>query len=237
MKKVAIVQSNYIPWKGYFDQIRNVDLFIFYDHVQYTKRDWRARNYIKTPKGKKWITIPCGSSIKRKIYEVSLSDHSWQQSHFDIIKRNYKAAKYYREYVPFFEEIYLSKTWHNLSEFNQYVVKRIAYEIMGVKTVFEDSRIYNVNSVKAEGIKEILNKCGAEIFLCGPSAKNYLNEDFLKTIKAEFVWMDYSGYSEYNQLYPPFDHQVSILDLIFNEGPNTVKYMKTLLLETSVPRM
>jgi len=234
MKRVAIIQSSYIPWKGYFDMIRNVDLFIFYDHVQYTKKDWRSRNYIKTPKGKKLITIPCGYNTKRKIYEVELKDTSWQRSHFDSIRQNYKKSKYYWKYISFFEEIYMKRLWHSLSEFNQYSIKKISRDLFNISTVFEDSRKYDIKKQREEGVREILEKCGAEIFLCGPSAKNYLSEQFLKTVPAKFVWMDYSGYPEYNQLYPPFDHNVSIIDLIMNEGPNSIQYMKTFNLEEMI---
>jgi len=227
LKKVASIQSNYIPWKGYFDIIRNVDLFIFYDNAQYTNQDWRSRNYIKTPRGKKWLTIPCGHNINRKIHEVNLTDKSWQRSHFDIIKQNYKEARYYRKYASFLEEIYLSRVWENLSEFNQYVTKRISKELLGAKTVFEDSRIYDIRSSKGDGVKELIEKSGADIYLMGPTAKAYLDEDFQYTIKAKFVWMDYSDYPEYNQLYPPFDHYVSIIDLILNEGDKAVNFMKT----------
>lgn len=76
MKKVGVIQSNYIPWKGYFDLIHDVDLFVFYDDVQYTKNDWRNRNLIKTPTGAKWLTIPVSSNLNNLIYEVELKDHS-----------------------------------------------------------------------------------------------------------------------------------------------------------------
>jgi len=231
MKKVAIIQSSYIPWKGYFDMIRNVDLFVFYDHVQYTKKDWRSRNYIKTPKGKKWLTVPCGYDTNRKIYEVELKDHSWQKSHWDSIKQNYKKAKYYWKYKAFFERIYLERKWNTLSEFNQSTIKEITSKLLGAKTVIEDSRKYNIQNSKEEGVKEILEKCEADIYLCGPSARSYLSQNFIESIRSKFVWMDYDGYPEYNQLYPPFDHYVSIIDLIFNEGENAVQYMKTIALE------
>jgi hypothetical protein len=231
-KVVAIIQSSYIPWKGYFDMIRNVDLFIFYDHVQYTKKDWRSRNFIKTPKGKKLITIPVGYDTERKIYEVPLPDKSWQRSHWASIKQNYRKSKYFWRYSPFVEEIYLGKQWDNLSEFNQYVTKNIAIEILGVNTVFEDSRIYNLENSKEKGVKEILDKCGATTYLCGPSAQSYLSDEFLSTINSKFVWMDYNNYPEYEQLFPPFDHKVSIIDMIFNLGPNVSDYLKNLDLKS-----
>ncbi|MFC2451055.1 MAG: WbqC family protein, partial [Flavobacteriaceae bacterium] len=96
--KVAILQSNYIPWKGYFDIIRSVDLFIFHDDLQYTKGDWRNRNKIKTPNGIKWLTIPCGTNEKRLICEVEITDHSWQKQHWNLIQMSYKKSEYFSVY-------------------------------------------------------------------------------------------------------------------------------------------
>lgn len=234
MKKVAVIQSSYIPWKGYFDMIRNVDLFIFYDHVQFTKQDWRSRNFIKAPEGKRFLSIPCGSNTNRKIYEVELPDNDWQRGHWDSIKQCYKKAPFFSEFKSFFDEIYLGKRWKYLSELNQYVIKKIAADILKTTTVFEDSRTYDLQHSKAEGIKEILEKCGSEIYLCGPAAKNYLRGDFIDTMSSKLVWMDYAGYPEYDQLYLPFDHNVSIIDMIFNLGYETTNYMKNLNLEKMI---
>lgn len=231
MKKVAIIQSNYIPWKGYFDMIRAVDLFIFHDDLQYTKGDWRNRNKIKTPHGTSWLTIPCGTSEKRLICEVELTDSSWQKKHWQVIQQNYSKAAYYDFYKPFFEEIFLQKKWQNLSDFNQFVIRKISKEILNVNTIFEDSRDYQLQNHKAERVRELLVKCKADIYLSGPSAKSYLSSSFLEEVGIELKWMDYSGYPEYHQLFPPFDHNVSILDLIFNEGDNAIKYMKSFSLE------
>ena len=103
MKKVAVIQSNYIPWKGYFDIIHDVDVFVFYDDLQFTKNDWRNRNKIKTPRGAEWITIPVGTDLRRLICEVELRDASWQQRHWDILLLNYKKAPYFRTYRGFLE--------------------------------------------------------------------------------------------------------------------------------------
>ena len=234
MKKVAIIQSNYIPWKGYFDMIRNVDLFIFYDHVQYTKRDWRSRNYIKAPEGKRLLSIPCGCNTNRKIYEVELPSNDWQKKHWDSIRQCYKKAPFFFKFKPFFDEIYLGRRWKYLSELNQYVIKKIAADILKTTTVFEDSRTYNLQLSKAEGVKEILQKCDCEIYLCGPAAKDYLSDDFIGTMSSKLVWMDYSGYPAYRQLYAPFEHNVSIIDMIFNLGYETINYMKKINLEQMI---
>ncbi|HLU94096.1 MAG TPA: WbqC family protein [Membranihabitans sp.] len=225
--KAAIVQSNYLPWKGYFDIINMVDLFIFYDDVQYTKRDWRNRNRIKTRDGIKWLTVPCTSSTNQRICEVSFTDANWQQKHWRTIQFNYARAKYFGEYRPIFEEIYTGRTWHNLSEFNQYTIQVIAKQILNSDTSFEDSRNYDLKGQKDERLLDLLGKCGATSYLSGPSARSYIREDLFREAGIDLVWMNYSGYPEYDQIYPPFDHYVSIIDLIFNEGPRTVDYLKS----------
>ena len=228
-KRVAILQSNYIPWKGYFDIINSADLFIFHDDLQYTKNDWRNRNKIKTPDGSVWLTVPCGSDEHRLICDVALSDRKWQRDHWNRIRQNYRKSRYFSKYADFFEDVYLKKSWTMLSELNQYLIKHIASEFLGIKTSFEDSRRYNLERKKATRVVELCVKAGATSYLSGPTAKDYLSEqDFAGTgIKLE--WMDYSRYPEYSQLYPPFEHQVSVLDLIFNEGPDARCYMKSFL--------
>ena len=226
-KRVAILQSNYIPWKGYFDIINIVDLFIFHDDLQYTKQDWRNRNKIKTPEGVKWLTIPCGTNHHRLICDVALEDHSWQQKHWNIIKNYYGKARYFKDYEGFFKSIYLEHIWINLSELNQYLIKNICKNILGIHTLFDDSRKYNLTTENQERVIELLQKVNASDYLSGPNAKSYLDEAAFKEAGINLIWMDYSDYPEYNQLYPPFEHQVSIIDLILNEGPNATQYLKS----------
>jgi hypothetical protein len=219
MKKVAILQSNYIPWKGYFDIMSKVDVFVFYDDVQYTKGDWRNRNKIKTPNGIKWLTIPCGINNKRLICEVELEDSSWQKSHWAFIENSYRKAPYFEQYQDFFKSYFLDKTWTNLSEFNQTMIKGIARELLGIETRFDDSRNYNLNGKSADRVLDLLEKTEAEIYISGPAAKAYLEPEAFSERNMELKYMDYSSYEEYPQLYPPFEHGVSIIDLIFNVGP------------------
>jgi hypothetical protein len=227
MKKVAILQSNYIPWRGYFDIINMVDEFIFYDDVQYTKNDWRNRNKIKTPRGAEWLTVPCGSSIRRLICEVALNNNLWQEKHWEKIKEYYRHSAFFPVYKDFFENIYLESKWNNLSELNQYIIKIISTDILGITTIFNDSRNFNLVNYKTERLLELLVKVGADCYISGTAAKNYLNEVLFRNENIKIYWMDYSGYPEYNQLFPPFEHQVSIIDLIFNVGPDAIKYMKS----------
>lgn len=227
MKRVAIIQSNYIPWKGYFDIINMVDLFIFHDDLKFTKQDWRNRNLIKTPEGLRWLTIPCGSSENRLINQVRLPDNKWGKKHWSIISEFYNKARYFDSYKPFFEDIYLNRKWETLSELNQYIIKKISSEILGSSTIFENSETFNLTLKKEHRIKELLIKCGAKTYLSGTSAKDYLSESFLSDFGVNLEWMDYSNYREYHQLSPPFNHNVSIIDLLFNEGPDAKSFMKS----------
>jgi len=226
-KTIAILQSNYIPWKGYFDIINSVDLFIFHDNLQYTKQDWRNRNKIKTPQGLQWLTIPCGSDENRLICDVELDDKKWQKSHWNKIKNAYFHAPFFNMYKDFFEEIYLGRQWSYLSELNQYIIKKIAKDILKSNTVFEDSRKYDLKKKKAQRVIELLKKVNAVKYISGPSAAFYLDEQMFINENIMLEWMDYSGYPEYNQLYPPFVHEVSVIDLIFNEGEGAKKFMKS----------
>ena len=229
-KKVAILQSNYIPWKGYFDLINSVDEFYFYDDLQYTHLDWRNRNKIKTNKGLEWLSVPVGKDINRLIYEVQIKDHKWQKNHWGKIYNNYLKAPHFKEYKEFFEEIYLNKTWTNLSDMNQYIIKRISCDILGIETKFYDSRDYDLNDKKKqERYVPFLKLVGATEYVSGPAAKNYLTNDMIEKEGMKLTWIDYSGYPEYHQLFPPFEHRVTILDLIFNEGPNAKQYMKSFI--------
>lgn len=228
-KKIALLQSNYIPWKGYFDLINMADTFIFHDDLQYTHGDWRNRNKIKTQNGLDWLSAPCGSSESRLICEVEFKDHSWQKKHWAKIEQNYTKAKYFKDFKDYFKAIYLDNEWCNLSEMNQHIIKSISKDILKINTKFEDSREYNLSLKKAERVLELLKKSDADVYISGPAAKNYFDESVAKEIGIKVEWMDYSGYPEYQQLYPPFEHGVTILDLIFNEGPNANKFMKSFL--------
>ena len=227
-KKVAICQSNYIPWKGYFDLISKVDLFIFHDDLQYTKNDWRNRNLIKTQNGLKWITIPCGSNEKRLINEVVIEDPSWQKKHWQMITLNYKKAIYFNEYKNFFEEFYLNNKWKSLSELNQFLIINIVKKFLNNnKTKFEKSEKYNIKSAKDKRLIELLKKSNATDYYSGPAAKNYIKDSVFKSNEIKIHWMNYNNYKTYDQLYGKFEHQVSILDLLFNLGKESKHYLKS----------
>lgn len=228
MKKIAILQSNYIPWKGYFDLINMVDEFVLYDDVQYTRRDWRNRNKIKTPSGLIWLTIPVEVKGKyfQKINETRISEKDWAKKHWRTISLNYAKARYFREYKEIFEELYLSCDEEYLSLINYRFITAIN-QVLGITTKIRWSSEFTLLDGKNERLIGICKECKANVYLSGPAAKDYIDESLFEKEGIKVEWMDYSGYPEYNQLYPPFEHGVSIIDLIFNEGPNATKFMKS----------
>ncbi len=228
-KRVAIVQSNYIPWKGYFDLINFVDEFILYDDMQYTKRDWRNRNKIKTKNGFKWLTIPVKIKGKylQKIRETEIDDIDWNSKHWRFITENYSKAPYFKDYRDEFEELYIECDENLLSRINHRFIMKIC-QLIGIKTKISFSMEYKFKGEKTEKLVDLCKQASATEYISGPAAKSYINEELFEKENIALSFMDYSGYPEYNQLFPPFEHSVSIIDLIFNEGPNVRNYMKSL---------
>lgn len=234
-KKIAVIQSNYIPWKGYFDVMNMVDVFVIYDHVQYTKRDWRNRNKIKCAQGNIWLSIPVEVKGKyhQKINETKISDQSWAQKHWKSISHCYSTAKYFKDYKDVFEEIYMNNQEELLSKVNFRFIQEIN-KILEIDTeiIWDDvfPFVQNGEAEKYNKTEKLIKICqdldGTE-YISGPKAQSYTDESLFEKAKIKLTWMDYSGYKPYKQAYGDFEHGVTILDLIFNEGPNAKDYMKS----------
>ena len=227
-KKIAILQSNYIPWKGYFDIINTVDEFILYDDVQYTKNDWRNRNKIKTKQGLIWLTIPIVLKNKfgQKIREVRISDTRWKRKHWLSISQNYSNAKYFKAYKEQFEDLYFGCSEIFLSQINYRFLAAIC-QILNIDTKISWSANFRLVEGKTERLISLCKQTGATEYISGPAAKSYINEELFRDENIALRYMDYSGYPDYQQFHLPFEHSVSIIDLIFHEGPRAKIYMKS----------
>ena len=227
-KKIAISQSNYIPWKGYFDLINMVDEFILYDDMQYTRRDWRNRNKIKTSHSTQWLTIPVDVKGKyfQSIQDTQISNTAWAKKHWSSIQHNYSKAKYFSLYKDIFQKLYLDNDENNLSQLNYNFIVTIN-KILDITTKISYSSDFKLLEGKTERLLDLCQACQATEYISGPIAKDYLYEALFTQENIKVTWMDYNNYPEYDQLYPPFEHSVTILDLIFNEGPNSKNYMKS----------
>lgn len=227
MKRVAIIQSNYIPWKGYFDVIHMVDEFILYDDMQYTKRDWRNRNMIKTPQGPQWLTIPVDVKGKyfQKINETKISDSTWSKQHWAAMVHNYAKAKYFDLYRERFEQIYKQAADEEyLSRINFRFISSIC-ELLGIRTAISWSMDYSLVEGKTERLIGLCKSAQASHYISGPSAKGYIDETLFQAAGIQLSYVDYAGYPEYPQLFPPFEHGVTILDLLFHVGPDAPYYI------------
>ena len=226
VKKVAIVQSNYIPWKGYFDIINSADVFVLYDSVQYTRNDWRNRNKIKTAHGLRWITIPVQNTTSKTIRDTMVVDNHWRKKHWNMLSHNYSKSKYFNEYKEIMKNMYLDDSASCLSEINYGFIK-VINEILKIKTDIVWSNEFKIKGDKSEKLLQICKQLEATEYISGPAAKDYIDMQLFEKADIKVSWVDYLDYPEYSQLHAPFEHNVSILDLIFNEGPNAYKFMQS----------
>lgn len=227
MKKVAILQSNYIPWKGYFDLIAYVDEFIIYDDMQFTKNDWRNRNKIKTPVGVSWLTVPVLTKGKplQKINETIINGKKWQNDHWKTLIMNYSRSCFFKEVSTWLKPLYLERDYFFISELNRTFIEAIC-SYLNIKTKISSSSEYELTGDKCERLANLCKQTGATEYISGPAAKAYLDKGVFKSLGIKLTWFDYSGYKPYDQLWGEFTNEVSILDILFNCGKNTSKYMK-----------
>ena len=200
-KKIAILQSNYIPWKGYFDLINSVDEFIIYDDMQYTVDDWRNRNKIKTKQGVQWITIPVSKKgrLNMKISEVEIADARWTRKHWLTLSNAYAKASYFKEYAGLFEDIYQHRasTIKSLSEINFLFMTEINH-ILGISTKMRMSSEFKLSEGKSERLLNICKQTGADTYLSGPAARDYLDEEIFKKQNINVIFEKFEC-QEYNQ--------------------------------------
>lgn len=227
VKKVAIVQSNYIPWKGYFDMIAAVDEFILYDDMQYTRRDWRNRNQIKTPQGLHWLTIPVRVKGKyhQSIRETEIDGRVWASAHWKTLAQNYRQASHFAEIAAWLEPLYLAETYTHLSQLNRRLIECIC-SYLGIKTTIKNSWDYTLLEGKTERLADLCVQAGGTEYISGPAAKDYMDDRVFADQGIKLTWFDYSGYPEYPQLWGQFVHGVTILDLLFNCGKDAPRHMR-----------
>lgn len=228
-KKVAIIQSNYIPWKGYFDVINKVDEFILYDEVQYTKRDWRNRNKLKTANGLAWLSVPVEVKGKyfQKISDTKLVDDSFKAKHWNTFVANYSKAKCFKDYKDRVEACYQNCPSSTISELNAHFIKELN-DILGIDTKVTFSENYPKNPDYSDDpnyrLIDLCEQSGATAYLSGPAAQSYMDVELFAKHALDVEWMEYD-YPKYLQLHGEFNHYVTVLDVIFNMGEQAKEYI------------
>lgn len=225
---VVILQPSYIPWRGYFDQIRRADLFIFYDDVQYDKHGWRNRNQIKTAQGRQWLTIPVhskGATDGVAIKDVRIDwSKPWAKNHLKALTISYSKAPHFASYTPWLASVFERRD-EFLADFTISLTIEIAREIGIAHTRFmRSSEIPGIDGQKTERLIQILKHVGAAHYISGPSARDYIEPEKFAAAKITLEYIQYN-YPEYPQLYPPYDPFVTMLDLLFMTGPDALKYV------------
>ena len=222
--KVGVIQSNYIPWRGYFDFIASVDLFVFHDDLQYTKGDWRNRNRIKTPTGAQWITVPVRywkTELLIQETEVEASDR-WRRKHINQFCAAYGQAPHLSDAVGLLESGLMGRDT-TISALNVRLIRLIcAY--LGIETRMMMSSDLGVTGSKTPRLINLLTRVGASAYLSGPSARDYLDESMFKAADISLEYKTYD-YPAYPQLWGPFDGAVTVLDLIANCGTRSREFI------------
>jgi hypothetical protein len=225
---VVILQPSFIPWRGYFGQIRKADLFIFYDDVQYDKHGWRNRNQIKTAQGKQWLTIPVHSKgvtegIPIKDVRIDWS-RPWGKAHLKALTFAYNKTPHFKDYLPLLESFY-NRHDECLADFTIETTVLLSRELGIASTRFlRSSELPGIHGVKTDRLIQILKQVSAKHYISGPAARDYVEKEKFDEAGITLEYMEYA-YPEYPQLYPPYDPYVTILDLLFMTGKSAVEFI------------
>lgn len=225
MRKIGIIQPNYIPWRGYFDFIHEVDIFVFLDDVQYTRQDWRNRNRINTINGNTiWLSVPIIGGINQLIKDVIIDNsQNWIRKHLDSIKQNYGKATYFNEYFELIENE-LSKQYESLSDLDISLTKTLS-DRLKITTEFINSSTIPSEGTKDVKLIQIVKHLKGDLYLSGPAAKDYIQPKLWEDAGVTIAYKEYPRYLEYPQISTPFEPAVSIIDLLFMVGPKANDYI------------
>jgi hypothetical protein len=195
--------------------------------MQYTRRDWRNRNQIKTPQGVQWLTVPVlvKGKYHQKIRETEIEGTQWPPNHWKALEQNYRRAPHFSEIAAWLKPLYLQESYSHISQLNRRFIEAIC-RYLGINTKITNSCDYTVVEGKTERLADLCAQANGTEYISGPAAKSYVEEQVFIEKGITIVWFDYSGYPEYPQLWGGFTHGVTVLDLLFNCGKDSPRYMR-----------
>lgn len=224
------MQPTYLPWIGYFDLMDQADVFVFLDNVQFAKRSWQQRNRIKTPRGLEWLTVPVNVSGRyhQLISDVEIADQSYVTRHLSAIRRNYACASYFKSVYSYLEGLFHSASKsRRLLHLNAQIITAIA-EIMGLQKPIIMASDITHEGKRSERLALICSKLNADTYLSALGSAEYLLQEVHEFSKRGIrVLFHHYEHPHYNQLYPPFMPYASIIDLIFNEGFEILRIIRS----------
>lgn len=224
--RVGVIQSNYLPWRGYFDFIDDVDLFVVHDDLQFTKGDWRNRNRIKTPQGSRWLTVPVHYRRRAQLIAETAIDysHNWQRDHRNLIVSSLGKAPHVGDALDLLDAQF-DAGHATISDLNVALLRTIC-GYLGLRTPLVMSAEFGLTRTRTERLIELLAAVGATTYVSGPSARNYLEETRFVEAGIALEYKQYV-YPPYPQLWGPFDGALSIVDTIANCGPEARAVLKS----------
>ncbi|MFO0665267.1 MAG: WbqC family protein [Polyangiaceae bacterium] len=222
---VSVHQPQYLPWLGYFDKIDKADAFVLLDDVQYKKNEWQNRNRIKTAQGWQWLTVPVNYRFPQTLNQVSVNRRDrWQARHRQSIISNYRRAPHWTKLESFFEELF-STDWANLAALNIWVVRRLA-KVLGITTpISVSSELATFPSDPDERLIAITKHMGGDTYLAGAGGQAYMQ---IETYARSGVRLEIQSYPppKYNQLFGAFQPFMSVIDLVFNHGDESLSILR-----------
>jgi hypothetical protein len=222
---VSVHQPQYLPWLGYFDKIDKADAFVLLDNVQFKKNEWQNRNKIKAAAGGQWLTVPVMYRFPQLINEVEINNRErWQHKQQQALISNYKKAPYWSVLEPFFTDLFQSQ-WQTISQLNIHVVKKLV-EILGIKTPLHiASEMGNFPEDPDERLIAITKYFAADTYLAGSGGRDYMDMDKYDRNSIKVLFQDYR-HPVYDQLFGDFLPYMSVIDLIFNHGDESLKILR-----------
>ncbi len=226
MKTVGIIQPNYLPWRGYFDFIHEVDVFVLLDDVQYTPRDWRSRNRIRMPDGScRWITVPVLGGRDQQIRDVLIDDsQAWRHKHLQSLRHSYGRTPWFARYYPPLEAIVGDRGLSRLCDLDVALTRAIA-GWLGLTTPLLLASSFATAGSKDDKLLALVRAVGGDEYLSGPAARDYLVPSRWTEAGIALRYKDYDGYADYAQIAAPFEPAISIVDLLFMQGPAAPDYI------------
>jgi hypothetical protein len=219
---VAVHQPQYLPWLGYFDKIRQSDAFCLLDNVQYKKNEWQNRNRIKTAQGWQWLTVPVHYKFPQKISEIKINHQvRWRKKHLQALKTNYKKARFFSDYFDLFEDT-LAKDWVYLSELNAFFIKQLLaiLDIPAKPLVLSSG--FTLSEDPTDRLIDICKALGGTAYLSGQDGAKYMDMARFKERNIRVVFQKFE-HPTYTQLFGDFISHLSVVDLLFNCGPDSLK--------------
>ena len=222
---VAIHQPQYLPWLGYFGKMLQADIFCYLDTVQYKKNEWQNRNRIKTAQGWQWLTVPVTYRYPRKIGEVGIDNTTdWARKHLRALQTNYRRAPFFESHFPAIEAV-LSRRWETISTLNLSLIDCIR-GMLGIdrKPAVCASAI-NASTEPTERLIDICRSLGADTYLAGAGANAYMDAARFERSGLRLRVQAFE-HPVYPQRFNGFTPQLSIVDLIFNCGPESAEVIQ-----------